>query len=60
MRNFFKDKNTQSTAASVTSAGFGMINFALLARWVNKEILGEWVFFLAILGLLEMARTGFL
>ncbi len=60
MRNFFKDKNTQSTAASVTSAGLGMINFALLARWVNKEILGEWVFFLAILGLLEMARTGFL
>jgi O-antigen/teichoic acid export membrane protein len=60
MRNFFKDKNAQSTAASVISAGLGMINFAFLTRSVNKEILGEWVFFLAILGLLEMARTGFL
>ncbi len=60
MRNFFKDKNTQSTAASVTTAGLGMINFALLARWVNKEILGNGFSFLAILGLLEMARTGFL
>ena len=60
MRNFFKDKNTQSTASSVVSACLGMLNFALLARFINTELLGEWIFFIALLGLLEMARTGLL
>lgn len=60
LRKIFHSKNSQSTLGSILSAGFGTLTFALMARVIDKEPLGEWFFFISIFTLIDMARTGLL
>ena len=54
----FKEKNIQSLAGNVITAGFGFLNFMILTRSFNKEIFGEWILFLTGATFIEMFRFG--
>lgn len=58
IRTIFKDKNIQSLAGNVLRAGFGLLNFIVLARTFDKEIFGEWVLYLTGATFVEMFRFG--
>ncbi|HAL64687.1 MAG TPA: hypothetical protein DCP10_03850, partial [Bacteroidales bacterium] len=52
------NKNFLSLAGNGSSAVFGLINFALLARTFNSSVFGEWIVYLATAGFIEMFRFG--
>ncbi|MDZ7847233.1 MAG: oligosaccharide flippase family protein [Owenweeksia sp.] len=55
---FFKSQKFYSLFASVFNAGIALVTFSLLARALSKEDFGNWAFFLAIYGFIEMAMNG--
>jgi len=57
-KKIFKEKNVQSLAGNVIRAGFGFLNFIILARTFDKDIFGEWVLYLTGATFVEMFRFG--
>jgi len=57
-KKILNDKNIQSLAGNMIKAGFGFLNFVILARTYNKEIFGEWVLYLTAATFIEMFRFG--
>lgn len=53
-----KEKNVQSLAGNMLTAGFGFLNFVILARTFDKDIFGEWVLYLTGAAFVEMFRFG--
>lgn len=53
-----KDKNIQSLAGNILTAGFGFLNFVVLTRSFEKEIFGEWILYLTGATFVEMFRFG--
>lgn len=58
LKKILKEKNVQSLAGNVTRAGFGFLNFVVLARTFDKEVFGEWVLYLTGATFIEMFRFG--
>lgn len=58
IKKILKEKNVQSLAGNVTRAGFGFLNFVVLARTFDKEVFGEWVLYLTGATFIEMFRFG--
>lgn len=57
-KKILKEKNVQSLAGNVIRAGFGFLNFIILARTFDKDIFGEWVLYLTGATFVEMFRFG--
>lgn len=53
-----KEKNIQSLAGNMLTAGFGFLNFVVLTRSFEKEIFGEWILYLTGATFVEMFRFG--
>lgn len=53
-----KEKNIQSLAGNILTAGFGVLNFMVLTRSFDKEIFGEWILYLTGATFVEMFRFG--
>lgn len=53
-----KEKNIQSLAGNILTAGFGFLNFVVLTRSFEKEIFGEWILYLTGATFVEMFRFG--
>lgn len=53
-----KEKNIQSLAGNMLTAGFGFLNFVILTRSFEKEIFGEWILYLTGATFVEMFRFG--
>jgi len=53
-----KEKNIQSLAGNMLTAGFGFLNFVVLTRSFDKEIFGEWILYLTGATFVEMFRFG--
>lgn len=58
IQNILKEKNIQSLAGNVLTAGFGFLNFIVLARTFDKDLFGEWVLYLTGATFVEMFRFG--
>lgn len=58
IRLIFKEKNFQSLAGNMLTAGFGFLTFIILARTFDKDIFGEWILFLTGSTFVEMFRFG--
>jgi len=56
--NILKEKNVQSLAGNVFTAGFGFLTFVVLTRSFEKEVFGEWVLYLTGATFVEMFRFG--
>jgi len=56
--NIVKEKNVQSLAGNIFTAGFGFLTFVVLTRSFDKEIFGEWVLYLTGATFVEMFRFG--
>jgi O-antigen/teichoic acid export membrane protein len=46
-------------SSSSVSAGLRLLTFALLVRWLDRNIFGEWVLFQTYYTLFDTVRTGF-
>ncbi len=53
-----KEKNIQSLAGNMLTAGFGFLNFVILTRSFEKEVFGEWILYLTGATFVEMFRFG--
>lgn len=53
-----KEKNVQSLAGNMITAGFGFFTFVVLTRSFDKEIFGEWILYLTGATFVEMFRFG--
>jgi len=53
-----KEKNIQSLAGNMLTAGFGFLNFVVLTRSFDKVIFGEWILYLTGATFVEMFRFG--
>lgn len=53
-----KEKNVQSLAGNMVTAGFGFLTFVVLTRSFDKEIFGEWILYLTGATFVEMFRFG--
>ncbi len=53
-----KEKNIQSLAGNMLTAGFGFLNFVVLTRSFEKEMFGEWILYLTGATFVEMFRFG--
>ncbi|MCD6090952.1 MAG: oligosaccharide flippase family protein [Bacteroidales bacterium] len=53
-----KEKNVQSLAGNMLTAGFGVLNFIILTRSYDKETFGEWILYLTGATFIEMFRFG--
>ncbi len=49
-----------SLASNVILAVLGLVTYAVLSRSLTLEAFGMWVFFTAVVGLLETIRSGFI
>jgi len=58
IKKILKEKNVQSLAGNMITAGFGFLNFVLLARSFDKDVFGEWVLYLTAATFVEMFRFG--
>jgi O-antigen/teichoic acid export membrane protein len=58
IKKILVEKNFQSLAGNMLTAGFGFLTFVILARTFDKEIFGEWVLYLTAAGFVEMFRFG--
>ncbi|NOR86520.1 MAG: oligosaccharide flippase family protein [Bacteroidales bacterium] len=56
--NILKEKNIQSLAGNLFTAGFGFLTFVVLTRSFDKEIFGEWILYLTGATFVEMFRFG--
>jgi len=56
--NIVKEKNVQSLAGNVLTAGFGFLTFVVLTRSFDKEVFGEWILYLTGATFVEMFRFG--
>lgn len=53
-----KEKNVQSLAGNMLTAGFGFLTFVLLTRSFDQDVFGEWVLYLTGATFVEMFRFG--
>lgn len=58
IKKILQEKNFQSLAGNMLTAGFGFLNFLVLARTFDKDIFGEWVLYLTAATFVEMFRFG--
>ncbi len=58
LNRIVKDKNILSLASNGGVAGFRLLTFMILARYLTREDFGEWILFLSASGLIEMIRYG--
>lgn len=56
--HILKEKNIQSLAGNMFTAGFGFLTFVVLTRSFEKEIFGEWILYLTGATFVEMFRFG--
>jgi len=56
--NILKEKNVQSLAGNLFTAGFGFLTFVVLTRSFEKEVFGEWILYLTGATFVEMFRFG--
>lgn len=56
--SLFKSQKFYSLFASVFNSGIALFTFGMLTRALTKEEFGNWAFFLAIYGFIEMALNG--
>ncbi len=53
-----REKNMQSLAGNMLTAGFGFLTFVVLTRSFDKEVFGEWILYLTGATFVEMFRFG--
>ncbi|MFN4083023.1 MAG: oligosaccharide flippase family protein [Bacteroidia bacterium] len=53
-----KGKSFTSLAGNAIGALLGLLTFAMLARYLNKEDFGIWIFFITTYGLFDTLRIG--
>jgi O-antigen/teichoic acid export membrane protein len=58
LKKIILEKNFQSLAGNMLTAGFGFLNFVVLARTFDKDIFGVWVLYLTGATFVEMFRFG--
>ncbi|OYT17781.1 MAG: hypothetical protein B7C24_00530 [Bacteroidetes bacterium 4572_77] len=58
IKHILQEKNIQSLAGNMLTAGFGFLNFILLARTFDKDVFGEWILYLTAATFVEMFRFG--
>jgi len=55
-----KNNNFLSLGGNIAASGLGFISFAILVRYLDKDVFGNWILFLTLTTLVEMMRTGLL
>lgn len=58
LKTVFKSKSVTSLLGNGVSALLGLLSFAILARFTNKQEFGTWILFLATYGIFDTLRTG--
>jgi O-antigen/teichoic acid export membrane protein len=51
-------QNLHSLAGNIAYAGFSLLLFLIMVRFLSKEMYGQWVIFIAVSSLLDMLRVG--
>ncbi len=55
-----RNNNFLSLGGNIAASGLGFISFAILVRYLDKDMFGNWILFLTLVTLVEMMRTGLL
>lgn len=58
--NLFKSKHVLSLASTGVNGIIGLLTISILLRFLTKEDMGNWMFFLTVLLLVDTIRSGFL
>ncbi len=56
----FKNKHFLALVGNVVISGFSVLTIAILFRVLTKSDIGDWFFFVTVLGLADAIRSGFL
>lgn len=55
-----RNNNLLSLGGNIAASGLGFLSFAILVRYLEKDVFGNWILFLTLVTLTEMIRTGLL
>lgn len=56
--SILQNKNVLSLAGNLVAAGAGFLSFAILARVLNTNMMGEWLIYLTAITSFEIIRSG--
>lgn len=60
LTKIIRNNNFLSLGGNIAASGLGFISFAMLVRYLDKDVFGNWILFLTLTTLVEMMRTGLL
>ncbi|RIJ42524.1 oligosaccharide flippase family protein [Pontibacter oryzae] len=58
INKFFRNPHLMSLAGNLAASGMGFLSFALLARVLPPQDLGQWVMLVTCFGVFELLRSG--
>jgi O-antigen/teichoic acid export membrane protein len=60
LQKLARNNNLLSLGGNIAASGLGFLSFAILVRFLEKDVFGNWILFLTLATLTEMIRTGLL
>lgn len=60
LKKIIRNNNFLSLGGNIAASGLGFLSFAILVRFLEKDIFGNWIIFLTLATLTDTLRTGLL